>query len=1012
MIKTGEDIRSILNLRTNESIGLELANRQLEVIRKGYEYLCCPDNNVIYIADEVGLGKTYIAAGIAVLFRHFSKNPTTHKDLIIVPKKNLQEKWKKELNNFVKVNYLGDDNHIKQLYNLNDVIKHKIVPVKEEDALTIFRMTSFSSIGATQNLKSALFNHLINEVFGNDLLAEETITAAWNLGYFNKGSENLLRKLIAYLMNALSPSIDCLIIDEAHNYKYGLGFNDYEESIRNETTSRYLGAINERSFLENFPEMRKRIKFPLAKKIICLSATPKDRNLLEIKNQLCCFTNKHILSEVKTNADIEILLKKFLVRGNLEYNLAGEFISRNQCREEHRKGNVNKSITPIPLVVEDSFESIFWQLLQYKSIKHLYQKNNASFEIGMLAGFESYKVDMERKASPIQLEAEDEFVSQKEYEQTVSRTIKESQDANVIRSMIQSYYETFSEHPPHPKQSKLEIEVINQLQQQEKSLIFVRRVASVFEMENRMMEKYEREIVINQQLKLTGKLSKFKTNSVTELINSYNERKTLEALPDILKQLLNKDEIKDFILSHKGMDANNYDREGLLWLKIAFNRSENIEFKNGLSDFINRSLQKMSKEFKFLAITALSKSYRDYQDQTSKSDISDSDNDEDFSGYYFLDYFKKGRPGFHYRQKMYRENWFEINPVILNNHFQFINYSKDGLNKILGAIPITDKKFQNFKNAFECAIQYFLEEGSTNSSTFSKNINVTGILNENTFLTRLLCEHCNDEMRTWFKNRTKASQFDMVQDIRILTTLLRNIFRNGSGLLPGFVADSRESLFDNSFIELLSNIESPFYFLLSEVKSIIKDYDLIIAVNFQEKDENRVNTVLRNLAPIVGTSGQHDRDRGILAAQFRMPGFPYVLITTDIFREGEDLHTYCQNIHHYGIAWNPSDMEQRTGRIDRINSLSYRKLNQTQKSDFENKVHVFYPYLRHSVEVNQVVKLLTNLNKFIETFNDINLERYYESKININEDMTLDQIPPPITHRLKSIYDIEDFNIN
>ncbi len=88
--------------------------------------------------------------------------------------------------------------------------------------------------------------------------------------------------------------------------------------------------------------------------------------------------------------------------------------------------------------------------------------------------------------------------------------------------------------------------------------------------------------------------------------------------------------------------------------------------------------------------------------------------------------------------------------------------------------------------------------------------------------------------------------------------------------------------------------------------------------------------MMRSLSPVIGISGQSRRNRSLVAAQFRMPGFPYALVATDILREGEDLHTYCQNIYHYGVAWNPSDMEQRTGRIDRINSMSFRKLNTSQ----------------------------------------------------------------------------------
>jgi hypothetical protein len=92
--------------------------------------------------------------------------------------------------------------------------------------------------------------------------------------------------------------------------------------------------------------------------------------------------------------------------------------------------------------------------------------------------------------------------------------------------------------------------------------------------------------------------------------------------------------------------------------------------------------------------------------------------------------------------------------------------------------------------------------------------------------------------------------------------------------------------------------------------------------------------------------------------------------------------------------------------------LSYRKLNKTQELEFNNKIQVFYPYLKHSVEVNQVVQLFLNLNKFIETFNTISIESKYESKVNLSLEIENHQIPEPIKERLKSIYDVGDFVTN
>jgi hypothetical protein len=37
-----------------------------------------------------------------------------------------------------------------------------------------------------------------------------------------------------------------------------------------------------------------------------------------------------------------------------------------------------------------------------------------------------------------------------------------------------------------------------------------------------------------------------------------------------------------------------------------------------------------------------------------------------------------------------------------------------------------------------------------------------------------------------------------------------------------------------------------------------------------------------------------------------------------IMAEGVDLHLNCRHIIHHDLCWNPSTLEQRTGRIDRI----------------------------------------------------------------------------------------------
>src|SRR5258708_1312761 len=42
-----------------------------------------------------------------------------------------------------------------------------------------------------------------------------------------------------------------------------------------------------------------------------------------------------------------------------------------------------------------------------------------------------------------------------------------------------------------------------------------------------------------------------------------------------------------------------------------------------------------------------------------------------------------------------------------------------------------------------------------------------------------------------------------------------------------------------------------------------------------------------------------------------------ILLCTDAAREGINLQTYCSDLIHFDLPWNPSRLEQRNGRIDR-----------------------------------------------------------------------------------------------
>jgi ERCC4-related helicase len=86
----------------------------------------------------------------------------------------------------------------------------------------------------------------------------------------------------------------------------------------------------------------------------------------------------------------------------------------------------------------------------------------------------------------------------------------------------------------------------------------------------------------------------------------------------------------------------------------------------------------------------------------------------------------------------------------------------------------------------------------------------------------------------------------------------------------------------------------------------------------QSERSRRRDVLLPNVRLANGGVRQETRRRLMLA--FNTPFFPEVLVASSVMAEGVDLHRDCRYVIHHDLDWNPSTLEQRTGRIDRIGS--------------------------------------------------------------------------------------------
>ena len=114
-----------------------------------------------------------------------------------------------------------------------------------------------------------------------------------------------------------------------------------------------------------------------------------------------------------------------------------------------------------------------------------------------------------------------------------------------------------------------------------------------------------------------------------------------------------------------------------------------------------------------------------------------------------------------------------------------------------------------------------------------------------------------------------------------------------------------------------------------------------------EKEEDEVSyagSSATTLANVQVATGRTKRDtRARLMRAFNTPFFPDILVCSQVMGEGVDLQRFCRHVIHHDLAWNPSTIEQRTGRIDRLGC----------KAEGRQPIVMYLPYLAGTADERQ-----------------------------------------------------------
>lgn len=129
--------------------------------------------------------------------------------------------------------------------------------------------------------------------------------------------------------------------------------------------------------------------------------------------------------------------------------------------------------------------------------------------------------------------------------------------------------------------------------------------------------------------------------------------------------------------------------------------------------------------------------------------------------------------------------------------------------------------------------------------------------------------------------------------------------------------------------------------LLLDDLSRVDTGDHSAAEDQHDTDDDTEGRSIANVGLCSGATKKEIRVRRMRA--FNSPFFPDVLVCSEVMGEGVDLHRFCRHVIHHDLAWNPSDIEQRTGRIDRLGC----------KAEGRHPIVAYLPYLSGAADERQ-----------------------------------------------------------
>ena len=946
-----------------------------------------------YLADEVGMGKTYIALGVIALIRALHPGLRV---LYIAPRANIQRKWcERELQNFVAHAWKHRDQRVRSIDNLpaapftacDRLIDWVRDVTRNPDRDVFLRMSSFSVALRDRDQDRGRDDW---RTLREQLVAAAPFVKASEIDLHTQDKETF-KEAYARTLNRLIPRYDLVVIDEAHHLKHGPS----SRSTRNRLLATVLGGTLERPCIQG--ELQRRFD-----RVLFLSATPLETDFAELGNQLRLFGFDQLAQPLygehpEGDDGKQGYARSFVVRRVATLRAGTHVLTKNGYRREWRAGGVQ---TPDrALSVPSLKEKLIVALMQKKVTELVKRRFGAQFQIGMLASFESFA----ESASSFD-----------DSDQTDDEQEREGIDSQVVTSIARSYYKRFKEVLPHPKMDSVADELASAMINGEKSLVFVRRVRSVDELGERLCCKYnswlraanERETPLLPP-KLHGEWDELWEDYIAQRDQHFARRRLFDSQRssnEPSESIAPPGESESVAYAPREADTGGYDTFFSWFFRGEPKPKSEIltgaAFRRNRLDSDGAALNLLFEENHVAAIVG-------------------------------------GPPG--------------VLPRLAEKLGLPTEQTAQKLNKL--AKPILDRvKSRHRSHAFhafqqaalwllkDCpehrdAAAVALEEWFPNARGQTGEGRVTYDASEQvdtaTFFT-LLRQRPVLRQRVWPEEQQTSDRREAFRRREQRRLLMSAVIRLGHPMIDLWAVgvralpslrmtrtarradtDSVEN-FSAAFLDLLERqLGAPGLTTARELVLLAEAFDLIVQTNFATAMQGALHElpaklarVIGRQAPIAGLTGTHRSETAI--PQFRMPGYPLVIVATDVLQEGEDLHTFCARVVHYGLPWTPSATEQRTGRVDRIGSLVHRRIESAARMPTpDERLQIYYPHLSDTVERVQAVRVFERLNQFVRMTHRGFGQEEAERKVDTDDAFAKPlEIPAPITAPLSSAFTV------